>query len=63
MLRSCGTSYGVGYPVGNGVSVLGTGYAVAVFVAVPTTIAVCVSRSAVAVWFANRAPAVMVRIA
>ena len=52
--------YGVGYPVGNGVSVLGTGYAVAVLVGVPTTTAVCVSRSAVAVWFSERAAAVIV---
>ena len=39
---------------------LGTGYAVAVLVGVPTTTAVCVSRSAVAVWFAERATAVIV---
>jgi hypothetical protein len=52
--------YGVGYPVGSGVTVAGRGYAVAVFVGVPTIIAVCVRRSAVAVWLAERATAVIV---
>jgi hypothetical protein len=40
--------------------VAGRGYAVAVFVGVPTIIAVCVRRSAVAVWLAERATAVIV---